>query len=190
VKDEVNVKGTNEKTGVEGINRTEVFEKDVQTTPKTGDNNTAVIVEKKKKIESLHKVDENTNVDNENLVSDKNTRKISGVGKVKDLNETSRYNFMSDGGSRILKPHMEELQPILDSCDQKECIEKLNQEIVTGYCLQNEEHVAIKDDNSAYSKWLRLSDIYNMAPIESSDDEDDSRDDVKGMSIILFIYMV
>ena len=190
VKDEVNVKGTNEKTGVEGINRTEVFEKDVQTTPKTGDNNTAVIAEKKKKIESLHKVDENTNVDNENLVSDKNTRKISGVGKVKDLNETSRYNFMSDGGSRILKPHMEELQPILDSRDQKECIEKLNQEIVTGYCLQNEEHVAIKDDNSAYSKWLRLSDIYNMAPIESSDDEDDSRDDVKGMSIILFIYMV
>jgi hypothetical protein len=49
---------------------------------------------------------------------------------------------MSDGGSRILKPHMEELQPILDSRDQKECIEKLNQEIVTGYCLQNEKHVA------------------------------------------------
>jgi hypothetical protein len=71
--------------------------------PKTGDNNTAIVEKKKKKIESLHKVDENTNVDNENLVSDKNTRKISGVGKVKDLNETSRYNFMSDGGSRILK---------------------------------------------------------------------------------------
>jgi hypothetical protein len=41
--------GTNGKTGVEGINRREVVEKDVETTPKTGDNNTAIVEKKKKK---------------------------------------------------------------------------------------------------------------------------------------------